>query len=175
MLSSFPLSARNIVRGAVSVGLLAGAVAVQAEMYAGAQVNLMKIDRGAVSDAELTALTLRGGMVLHELVSAELRLGAGLSDDSYRNIDVENDFFYGAYARLTPPLEGPLQPYLIGGYGYVENEINGTTQRDDGSSYGGGFDLGVGQHSTLNVEYLRLVDNDFGKQELIGLGVNYSF
>ena len=106
MLSSFPLSARNIARGAVSVGLLVGAVAVQAEMYAGAQVNLMKIDRGAVSDAELTALTLRGGMVLHELVSAELRLGAGLSDDSYRNIDVENDFFYGAYARLTPPLEG---------------------------------------------------------------------
>ena len=175
MLSSFPLSARNIARGAVSVGLLAGAVAVQAEMYAGAQVNLMKIDRGAVSDAQLSALTVRGGMVLHELVSAELRLGAGLSDDSYRNIDVENDFFYGAYARLTPPELKAVQPYLIGGYGYVENDINGTTQRDDGSSYGGGIDLGVGQHSTLNVEYLRLVDNDFGKQELIGLGLNYSF
>ena len=57
----------------------------------------------------------------------------------------------------------------------MENDITATTQRDDGSSYGGGFDLGVGQHSTLNVEYLRLVDNDFGKQELIGLGVNYSF
>ncbi len=57
----------------------------------------------------------------------------------------------------------------------MASESNGTAQRDDGSSCGGGFALGVGQHSTLNVEYLRLVDNDFGKQELIGLGVNYSF
>lgn len=174
-MSNPSLLACRITRGALSIGLLAGAMAVQAEMYAGAQASLMKVDRGAISDAQLGALTLRGGMVLHELVSAELRLGTGLSDDSYRNIDVENDFFYGAYARLTPPLEGPVQPYLIGGYSYVENDINGATQRDDGSSYGGGLDLGVGQHSTLNVEYLRLIDNDYGKQELIGLGVNYSF
>lgn len=165
----------RVAYGALAVGLLTSAVVVQAEIYAGAQFNIMKIDRGAVSDAQFDALTLRGGMVLHELVSAELRLGTGISDDRYRNIEVENDFFYGVYARLTPPLEGSVQPYLIGGYGYAENDIHGATERDDGSSYGGGMEMGVGQHSTLNVEYLRLVDNAYGKQELIGIGINYAF
>lgn len=114
-------------------------------------------------------------MVLHELVSAEVHVGKAFDDDSYRGVEVENDFHYGVYARLTPPLAGPVRPYLIGGYSYVENDFNGETLRDDGASYGGGFDLGMEEHISMSLEYLRLVDNDYGTQELIGLGLNYRF
>ena len=64
---------------------------------------------------------------------------------------------------------------MSGGYSYVENDFNGETLRDDGASYGGGFDLGMEENISMSLEYLRLVDNDFGSQELIGLGLNYRF
>ncbi|MCG8394652.1 MAG: porin family protein [Pseudomonadales bacterium] len=170
-----PFAVKHCMAGGVLAAGVLAATIVQAQPYVGAQAGMMKIDRGQVSDATLTGLTLRGGLVLHELLSAEVRVGKAVGDDSYRNVDVENDFYYGAYARLTPPLAGPVQPYLIGGYSYVENDFNGNTLRDDGESYGGGFDLGMEEHLSMNLEYLRLVDNDFGTQELIGVGVNYAF
>ena len=161
------------VAGAVSALILPGAV--QAETYLGAQANMMRIDRGAVSDAELTGLTLRAGMVFHELVSGEVRLGKAPDEDTYRGITVENDVYYGVYARLTPPVPWAVAPYLVGGYSYVENEFDDEMVRDDGAGFGGGVDMGVSDSMTVNLEYLRLIDNDFGKQELMGLGVSYFF
>ena len=169
------LKRSGIFRGTLAAGMLFAGTAAQAEFYTGAQVNMLNIDRGSVSNVTLTGLTLRGGMVLHELVSAEVHAGKAFDDDSYRGVEVENDFHYGVYARLTPPLAGPVRPYLIGGYSYVENDFNGETLRDDGASYGGGFDLGMEEHISMSLEYSRLVDNDFGTQELIGLGLNYKF
>ena len=169
------LKQSGVLRGTLAAGMLLIGTAAQAEFYTGAQVSMLKIDRGAVSDIALTDLTLLGGMVLHELLSAEVHAGKAFNDDSYRGVEVENDFHYGVFARLTPPVAGPVRPYLLGGYGYVENDFNGETLRDDGAAYGGGFDLGLEEHMSMSLEYQRLVDNDHGTQELIGLGLNYRF
>ncbi|MED5433016.1 MAG: outer membrane beta-barrel protein [Pseudomonadota bacterium] len=169
------LTKNGVVRGTLVAGMLLVGASVHAEFYTGAQVSMLKIDRGNVSDVALTDLNVRGGLVLHELLSAEVHAGKGFGDDSYQGVEVENDFHYGVYARLTPPVAGPIRPYLLGGYGYVENDFNGETLRDDGTSFGGGFDLGLEEHMSMSLEYLRLVDNEFGKQELIGLGLNYRF
>ncbi|EKF73158.1 hypothetical protein A11A3_15187 [Alcanivorax hongdengensis A-11-3] len=147
----------------------------EGHFYGGAQYSYMTVDRGAVNNARLNGYTLRGGAVLHQLFSVEVRAGQALGDDSYRDIKVENDFYYGGYLLMTLPLEGPVTPYGIGGYGYVENDFNGNTQRDDGASYGFGFDYAADSHLGLNLEYLRLADNDYTQQELISLGVTYHF
>lgn len=163
-------------RGLLIIGLalLANGTA-QAETYVGAQANMMRVDRGSLQNAELTGVVFRGGVVMHALLSAEVRIGKGFGDDKVDGITLENDYFYGAYARLTPPVPWPVAPYLIGGYSYVENEVNDSMQRDDGMGYGGGFDMGVSDSVSINLEYLRLVNNDYGKQELIGLGANFFF
>ena len=69
------LKRSGIFRGTLAAGMLFAGTAAQAEFYTGAQVNMLNIDRGSVSNVTLTGLTLRGGMVLHELVSAEVHAG----------------------------------------------------------------------------------------------------
>ena len=165
----------RIATGTLLLSLAAGA---QAQFYGGAQFSHLTLSRGSVSNAQLSGITLRGGMVLvPQLFSAELRLGKafGSDSDSDSGVKAKNDFYYGTLVRMTLPLGKPFTPYAVGGYGYVKTDLDGNTQRDDGGAYGLGVDYALPGKLSVNLEYLRLADNDYTKQELFSLGVNYHF
>lgn len=143
--------------------------------YFGVQYGYLDFERGAVKEASLDALSLRGGLEINELLSGEVRLGTGLFDDDYRGIDAEMNYYYGVYAVVNLPTGGKLDPYLIGGYSYVDSSVGNEDYRDDGAAYGAGLNWAMDDQSALTLEYLKLVDNDHSKQNVVSVGMVYRF
>lgn len=147
----------------------------QPQPYAGVQYGYLDYDRGNLKGQDLDVLSLRGGVQLNSLLSAEVRGGAGLFSQRYHGEKTRINFHYGLYVRLTLPNSSPFTPYLLGGYAYSDSQAAGRHQRDDGGSYGGGVSYALDSRVDLNLELLRLADNDHTRQNALTLGATYRF
>lgn len=165
---------RKILAAVVVAGVSSLATAEMAP-YFGVQYGYLDFDRGAVDGAALDAFTLRGGLDINELIAAEARVGLGLSDDTRQGIKTEMNYHYGVYAVINLPTRTQLDPYLLGGYSYVDSTVNGSDYSDDGLAYGAGLKWAMNDESALTLEYLKVADNDYTKQNLISLGILYHF
>lgn len=165
---------KRILAAVVAAGVSSFANAEMAP-YFGVQYGFLDFDRGAVDGAALDAFTVRGGLDINELIAAEARVGLGLSDDTRRGIKAEMNYHYGVYAVINLPTGSHIDPYLLGGYSYVDSTVNRNDYSDDGLAYGAGLKWFMNDQSALTLEYLKVADNDYTKQNLISLGILYHF
>lgn len=143
--------------------------------YFGVQYGYLDYDRGVVDGASLDAFTVRGGLDINELLAAEVRAGVGLVDDTRRGVEAEMNYHYGIYAVVNLPTGTRIDPYLLGGYSYVDSTVNRKDYSDDGLAYGAGMKWSMNDESALTLEYLKVADNDHTKQNLISVGILYHF
>lgn len=132
---------------------------------------------------------LRMNGALHEYLSAELRIGHGVSSAtetiSGLNIDVETEleFFAGGYVRTHYRL-GQFTPYVMVGFAggketidiptLVLPNLEGTSSFS-GLSYAGGADIHMSDQWLLNLEFFHLSSEDEIDREGGSLGIAYQF
>ncbi len=137
-----------------------------------------------------TALIGRIGAQFHENLSAEARLGFGISDDTHDftatvngstatyTYDSKIDNLYGGYLRVGASVE-KFYPYLLVGWTELDQKITvlGSTSNDSGSdfSYGIGTDIHVSDNISANLEWVNYYDK--GNHEISGflIGIVSSF
>ena len=147
----------TIVFSALSFGCFA-------ESYGG--VSILAIDyeeTGFSEEAELTAVYGRMGGFFNENFSGEVRVGAGIGDDTIYGADLSLESMFGAYLRGGVQA-GVFYPYVIIGYtrGELEASIPGYSISDSESdtSFGFGVDISFGEKIKGNVEYMDYLDKD---------------
>src|SRR5688500_1650459 len=102
------MTIRKNMYAVVGATLLSLPTMAFADNYVGANVAAIDLSADGFSDElSLTAVYGRVGTELTEYFSAELRLGAGVNDDSINvsgtNLEVELKSFAGAYVRAGIP------------------------------------------------------------------------
>lgn len=151
----------------------------QATPYFGASYGYLDADFGTVKNADADLLLLRLGAEINELLAAEVRLGAGLIEDSVQGAKVKVSQQRAAYVLLNLPLNERFTPYLLGGYSYSELKISGGpnngTHGEDSFAYGAGVNFNFDEVSSVNVEAMSLLDTDYSDQTLLSLGFKVKF
>lgn len=110
-------------------------------------------------------LTVRLGGNITNYFATELRLATTVGKDSVGNGgDYGFDYRVGGYVKLAAPL-GAFRPYLVGGHTWNHESISGAhgsgnSANTDDWSYGLGLDLNATETIGINVEYMRLLDED---------------
>lgn len=103
----------------------------------------------------------RLGAHINEYVSAEMRLGTTLSDNSAKNSEYRFNYHAGAYLGLGYRF-GLVRPYALVGFTAGEEEIERAarsfTNTIEDVSYGVGADVIFGEHLGVNVEYTQYYD-----------------
>ncbi|MDH5737807.1 MAG: porin family protein [Gammaproteobacteria bacterium] len=170
----------------VMLGLIMSAFCSQAlsePFYAGGNFVLGSYDEDGMSTLDLNSAQFKWGYVINDNISAELRYGVGVGDDSDElfgfSFDVSIDQYYGAYVKAAFPTESRVDPYLVLGYTYADLEIDilgisASTDADD-LSYGVGLDFRKDERWTINAEYMMYFDKDGGELSGLSFGVQYHF
>ncbi|WP_298443015.1 porin family protein [uncultured Ferrimonas sp.] len=142
--------------------------------YVGVQYS--NVDAEEVS---LGALGLQAGYQFSEYLSAEGRMGVGISDDTYMGVDIELNNYFGAYLKAQYPTASGFSPYALLGYskGELEASFQGESLSEDESdmSYGVGVEYDLGNRFLLGVEYLVLIDKDGYEINNLSFGGRYRF
>ena len=154
---------------AAGAALLASNLAM-AELYGGANYSAVELDTTA-TDFDLGAVSGRVGSQVNENLSAEFRVGVGVSDDD----SVEIDKYFGGYIRGSLPLNEGIAPYVIAGFTDVDVDSDAGSDSEDDFSYGIGVDFALDNQLTLNVEYMQLIDGDDWEASAFSLGVATRF
>lgn len=136
---------------------------------------------------DLDSVYGRIGAQFNEFVSAEFRVGIGVSDDSLKGpggeLSVEIDKYFGGYVRGSMPINEVIAPYVVVGYTDVELEVDFDTFLGEGSesdsdgdiSYGVGVDFMLDRNLLMNVEYLNMYDDDDVEISGFSLGIGTKF
>lgn len=143
------------ILGAVLVALAPLALA---DGYIGVGYTMIDIDA-----TDYTGYQLSGGYQFNEIFGIEARTLMGSSDDKYNGATLSIDEFYGAYVTLQLPVGETVSPYLILGqtHGKVTAEYQGFTASvsDTDTSYGIGARLSVRENFTVQIEYMRALED----------------
>lgn len=155
--------------------------------YAGIQYGMVTYSETGIPDFEPTALAGRLGYFVHDQFSIEGRIGIGISDDSAvvdvgfgpENVSLEVDSLVGIYGVAHLPLSDNASLYGVIGFtqGELTVKVSGIpfSGDDDDLSYGIGVDFGVGQKTSVNIEYMSYLDETAYDVTAIALGVNFAF
>lgn len=132
------------------------------------------------------------GSRLRNWLSLEMRAGVGVqsdkgtlqSDAGELTAEIDPGVFFGAFVKLDVPLQGPLRPYVMGGWNSVSIEskalidaggstISGSENNaENGMAWGAGVSIDIGQSFLLELEYSNIYrDDDDVELENIGLGL----
>lgn len=159
--------------------------ALAAGPYVGGNYSRMEFDdpeRDTDDPVTPDAVTLRLGAEANDVVGLEARGGVGFDSATRDGVEYELDHLYGAYLKLSAPLE-QARPYIIGGYSRVRATarvdfglLSGSeTETREGESWGAGVDLGLTDNVALNLEYMRYLDKDDLEVSGIALGLRSAF
>lgn len=179
---------KKITTTAITVAALTCGSQAMAEHYVGGNISAMKYKEDGLSDsANLVALYGRLGTEFTENFSAEIRVGTGLADDKVSvptvigavDVNVELNYFYGAYVRGTIPIADAFYPYAIVGFtrGELEAKALGLSESssEDDVSFGVGADIRLTSNTDLNLEYMNYIDKNEASIDGFSLGFTYRF
>lgn len=141
----------------------------------GLQYSHLVVDRGELRRGNPGALVATLERRLSPSYALEMRAGTGLHSECCFGVRMESELLLGGYLSAEVPAPDYLRPYLLLGYSASRVRIEGTRQRDDGFTYGGGVELPVGGGMGVRMEYIRLLDNDYGRQDAVSAGLKYRF
>ena len=148
--------------------------------YGGLQYRSIEDDE----NTELGVLSARLGSFLTENLSAEVRIGTGVSDHSERisgsKFSVEADTTLGAYLRGGVFITPSVYPYVIVGYTQFDYTAKlegfGTISDDEsGTSLGIGAEFFLNKATGLSIEAMRLLDEDDIELDALNIGLVVRF
>lgn len=176
------------------VGMINSSNANEVQNYAGFQYSLVTYEDtslGNTFEFEPTALVVRMGTVINRYFSLEGRIGTGFSDDSATRsgttpITFEYDIkgILGFYALGNLPVSDRFNFYGIAGVtrvtAGVSTESPGAntlfaSDTEKGFSYGFGTNIGFGQDTFFNFEYISYLDKDSFTTDAVNAGVLINF
>lgn len=157
--------------------------------YAALQFSQVEYSESGVPDIEPTALAVRIGANLSPNFGLELRVGAGVADDSATiELDdgslvkgtVEIDNYISAYGRLMAPLGERFTAYAMAGVtrSKITREADAYSESDSetGLSFGVGGELLLNVNTFVSVEYARLLDGDNDYDlDALSIGIGFRF
>jgi hypothetical protein len=138
-------------------------------------------------DVSLGAIGVKIGAFANENASFELRGQFGAKDDTIHSsgitIDIEVDTVFGAYGRFGGFLTPTVYPYAILGYTMLDYNVKGTDGTSSASfdgdfssaSFGFGVDIYANKTTAINLEYMRLIDDQDAKLKALTIGASFSF
>ncbi|HET8802701.1 MAG TPA: porin family protein [Marinobacter sp.] len=156
--------------------------------YVGANYNFVTYDEDTLDDElDLGALSGKVGAKINPYVSAELRAGFGVADETASNGSIsaklELDYIVGGYALFGIPNETQIYPYVA--LGFTKGELTATISGPGGSvsasesesdlSYGVGANVALTDNVVLNAEYMQYIDKDEYEVSGISIGGSYLF
>jgi len=86
------------------------------------------------------------------------------------------DKFMGVYLKYTSETSGTVSPYAILGYTHAKAEGSalGVTASESDLSFGVGVDFGMGEETSLNIEYMNFIDTSTITADGISVGFRTS-
>ena len=121
---------------------------------------------------------VRLGGHINEYVSAEMRLGTTLAENSEQGADYRFNYHAGAYLAAGYRF-GIVRPYALVGFTAGEEEITTAARSFENTiediSYGVGADIVFGEHLGINVEYVQYYDIGNVTYKGPSLGLMYQF
>lgn len=150
--------------------------------YVGLDYSFVNYEPSGFPDADVGAVSVKGGTYLGQYWAIEARAGLGVSDDTINasgtEVEFEIDSILGLYLRGEIPLER-VKPFVTIGYSRLEATatVLGDSQSDDESdlSYGFGLDVMISDQVSMGAEYLQLIDKSEIDFSTINLGLKYHF
>jgi len=184
------------------VGLFNSAIANDSNNYWGIQYNAVDYDDELGLTMKPTALVVRMGTFINDYLAVEGRIGFGFSDDeaiidtgtdsvlgdysASLGLDIES--LFGFYVLGVMPVSSDFDLYgLIGvssiDFGLTANlnttnlgSISATdSETENGLSYGVGTSIGMGENSSLNLEYMSYLDKSDYTLNSINVGFLFNF
>lgn len=155
--------------------------------YVGANYTFVTYDEEFLGDADLGALSGKVGARINPYISAELRAGVGVADetatDGNVSVTLELDYLVGGYVLFGLPNKTPIYPYIALGYTKGELTLSATdpggsfsiSESDSDLSYGLGANLAISDNVQLNAEYMKYIDKDDYEVSGISIGASYLF
>ena len=163
-------------------------------------IELDVLQRWNAADYSLKSLYGKIGKFINENISAELRVGLGIGDDSaditttieedkntahrgetvtYPKRTRELKHFYGGYIRAGASVNESFYPYLIGGYTSAkfewefERPVEGfdvESHSESSFSWGVGADIYGASNAAINIEFMNYLDKDNIKMDGVSIG-----
>lgn len=152
--------------------------------YSGASISRWQYrDTSGDLDARLHTLELNSGFWFHPLLSAEVRVGTGLGDETLElgSEQYELAVKTTASAYWRPELANDsAKLYALLGYSHVELEVSNPSEpsfdmSDSGPSFGVGLGFYFEEQVTLNIEWRQLIDADGAELTGLSAGFDYRF
>jgi outer membrane protein with beta-barrel domain len=170
----------RVLAGAAALLLFLPSWAMADDGFIGLSYVQLEQDRDRFfggDDFETGEVFARLGAHINEYLSAEMRLGTTMVDESQDNLDYRFNYHVGAYLGLGYRI-GAFRPYLLAGFTAGEEEVKrgGVFKNTiEDVSYGIGADVMLGEQLGVNVEYTQYYD--FGRVNYKGpsLGLMYQF
>jgi len=183
----------KIILASASIALMSFSALVSAQQatdkaYVGANYVFATYEEdGFAEDIDLGALVGKVGAKINPYVSAELRAGFGVSDESASvngvTGEIELDYLVGGYALFGLPNETPIYPYVV--LGYTKGELTASITGPGGSasasasesdfSYGAGANFALNDNVLMNAEYMQYIDKDGAEISGFSVGASYLF
>ena len=148
--------------------------------YGGLQYSAVEDDE----NTDLGVLNARLGTFITENISAEVRIGSGISDHSERiagsKFSVEADTVLGVYLRGGVFVTPSIYPYVVAGYTQFDYtaKLEGFGSRSDdesGTSLGIGAEFFVNKTTGITIEAMRLLDEDDIELDATSIGLVFRF
>ncbi|UXI00109.1 porin family protein [Photobacterium sp. TY1-4] len=118
-------------------------------------------------DSSLLGLTI--GYQAHTNFSVEFRGYGNISDDEISNTTVEVSNNFSLMGRALLPLDENFKIYALLGYGKAKGKLGGQSETENEVQYGVGMAVNEGHPVDLEVEWVKLFDDNFNLS-----GVNFS-
>ena len=154
--------------------------------YLGIQYCVALYTEENSSDYNPTLAGLRAGFNLNKNFALEARYGAGNKNDTgvISGVPVSVDIYdyRGVYAIASFSISKSIEPYIIVGFTSAKiNYSNLGTVKEEGISYGAGFNLGGYGDTSWNIEYISYIndpDESISTQKFlhsVNIGANILF
>ena len=149
-------------------------------LYFGASAGEAIYNEDGIPQLNPTIAMFRLGQQFNPYLAIEGRIGGSLSGgDSYGD-HVDLEALYAGYVKGIVPISRWFSGYAIAGVGGAQIHRNYPDFHSDdaGLSYGAGGEFNLGGGASLNVEWVRLINNgdNFGYNytaDLLTFGVNW--
>jgi opacity protein-like surface antigen len=174
------------------------AAAADSPFYVGAQLSateLKESEAGNSDSFDFTTLSALAGYRFTPYIAAEVRLGTGVKDESYRELDYSEKLSVDLQSMLLlkgiVPITDTFSLYGLAGYAstkfkYQERSTGfsfSETETINGVAWGVGAGVKITPRLTATLEYLQLPDEKFSdgpynyklKTNNLTLGLNYQF
>ncbi len=156
------------------------AYAEQAQGYYGIGYHMGSYKNTGVPEANPGAIAFRAGSYLNQLISIDVRLALGITDDTVGvNTDVELDSALSVFIKGDIPVTPFVNAYGLLGFtrGEIETSTGSLTASEDetGLSYGLGIEGEINRRTSLSAEYVMYLDENAFEYTGINVGITTRF